>query len=161
MEKSIQIINNENILEKENNKNLINNEFVGDFFYINNNNNVDNYNNENYNNNNNNYNDNNENYKDNNFNVNNDDNDNIDNNNNENLLNCEMNSYNNIKNDINDYKIEEKHYFTKEEIKEAKNNLNKEPNENDEDGTEIIVRHPKTGKRSLRRFYKTVQPTTI
>ena len=72
-----------------------------------------------------------------------------------NLLNFEINSYNNIKNDINDYKIEEKHYFTKEEIKEAKNNLNKEPNENDEDGTEIIVRHPKTGKRSLRRFYKT------
>ena len=72
-----------------------------------------------------------------------------------NLLNFEINSYNNIKNDINDYKIEEKHYFSKEEIKEAKNNLNKEPDENDEDGTEIIVRHPKTGKRSLRRFYKT------
>ena len=59
-----------------------------------------------------------------------------------------MNSYNNIKNDINYYK-------TKEEIKEAKNNLYKEPEENDENGTEIILRHPKTGKRSLRRFYKT------
>ena len=53
-----------------------------------------------------------------------------------------MNSYNNIKNDINYYK-------TKEEIKEAKNNLYKEPEENDENGTEIILRHPKTGKRSL------------
>ena len=67
------------------------------------------------------------------------------------LLNNKINAYNN---EDDNYKNEE-HYFKEEEIEEAKKNLNEEPDENNLDGTEIIIRHPKTGKRSSRRFYKT------
>jgi hypothetical protein len=40
------------------------------------------------------------------------------------------------------------------EIKEAKENLNIEPDEDNEDSTEIIIRYPNTGKRASRRFLK-------
>ena len=47
-----------------------------------------------------------------------------------------------------------KSYITEKEIKEAKENLNIEPDEDNEDSTEIIIRYPNTGKRASRRFLK-------
>ena len=45
-------------------------------------------------------------------------------------------------------------YITEKDIKEAKENLNIEPDEDNEDSTEIIIRYPNTGKRASRRFLK-------
>ena len=65
-------------------------------------------------------------------------------------------SYKNNNNIIDSQKSNKliKSYITEKEIKEAKENLNIEPDEDNEDSTEIIIRYPNTGKRASRRFLK-------
>ena len=60
-----------------------------------------------------------------------------------------INSINNVKSikNINNF-------ITDNEINEAKQNLNIEPDEDNENSTEIIIRYPNSGKRASRRFLK-------
>ena len=59
---------------------------------------------------------------------------------------------NNINNEKSIKKIN--NFITDNEINEAKENLNIEPDEDNENCTEIIIRYPNSGKRASRRFLK-------